>query len=462
LNPHVCAILQRVTRIFVANVDQSPAKQYNNWGLVMRISPIIARIPNVELMNIKNNQLVPVILFCVILLVYFISPIVTSFDSRWSIHTAMSIIKEGNTNLNEYEEDLQKHSFYAITTINGNHYSIFPVGVSIIAVPFVYVLDTVLDPIEHYGKVEKFVASVLTALTAVFIYFIAHFFVTRSCSLVIVFVFSFCTSAWSTASRALWQHAPSMLMLTIALYLLLLAKEKPKLVQYVSIPLAFSFVVRPTNSIPILLLTFFVLFQYRRFFLKYISWALPITLLLLTFNILVYQAPLPPYSNPQRIFSNPHFCEALMGNLVSPSRGLFFFTPILLLSIHTMFHRVRKLQFRNLDPYLVMTILMHWVVISSFPHWWGGHSFGPRFFSDMIPFFMYFLILYFKDFAQYRGVRRVIMGLTIIVTIGISFFIHFQGSHTWAVYQWNSEPVNIDRKPSRLWDWSDIQFLRGF
>lgn len=46
-------------------------------------------------------------------------------------------------------------------------------------------------------------------------------------SLLTVFIFAFCTSAWSTGSRALWQHGPSMLMLSAALYLILSAREKP-------------------------------------------------------------------------------------------------------------------------------------------------------------------------------------------------------------------------------------------
>jgi len=42
------------------------------------------------------------LIFLVVFISHFVSRNVTSFDSAWSIHTAMSIIKEGNTNLDEY------------------------------------------------------------------------------------------------------------------------------------------------------------------------------------------------------------------------------------------------------------------------------------------------------------------------------------------------------------------------
>jgi hypothetical protein len=61
--------------------------------------------------------------------------------------------------------------------------------------------------------------------------------------------------------RALWQHGPSMLMLTLALWLIVVAHERPWVVQFASLPLAFSYVVRPTNVVSIVFLAALLTFH---------------------------------------------------------------------------------------------------------------------------------------------------------------------------------------------------------
>ncbi len=412
-----------------------------------------------------SQRLIPALVFLSVFLSHFFSKNITSADSRWSIPTALSIVKERNTDLDEYKGLLEKNNYYFIKNINGHCYTFFPVGVSVIAAPFVYVIDRCgIDVIEIYEEVELFVACVIVAITAVFVYFISQFFLNRGFSLLVTFIFAFCTSAWSTASRALWQHGPSMLMLTITLFIILRAREKPWLVQLAGFPLAVSYVIRPTNSISILLLTIFIFIQYRRFFLPYTLWALTVTVPFTAFNLSLYHSVLPPYYMAGRLFSNPAFFEALIGNLISPARGLFVFSPIFLFSIVAILLKIKKRQFERLDYFLLGIILLHWISISSFWKWWGGHCIGPRFFSDMIPYLIYFLIAMFKMMSE---IEMRALGKTVLFSISLglliyaSFFIHYRSANSWEVCLWSSEPFDVDSNPARLWDWGDIQFLRG-
>ena len=189
------------------------------------------------------RQAIPLaLIFLIVFVSHFISRNVTSFDSAWSIHTAMSIIKEGNTDLDEYREAENDHR---IETVNGHLYTIFPIGVSIIAIPFVYIMDKGIGPLlSIFPSLEKYIRSrshqPLSSLS-----------LNKKGSLLMAFIFAFCTSSWSTASRGLWQHGPTMMMLTITLYLILLAKRKPRLIQFTGLTLAFAYVIRPTNSISI-------------------------------------------------------------------------------------------------------------------------------------------------------------------------------------------------------------------
>ena len=423
------------------------------------------------------------LIFLIVFVSHFISRNITSFDSAWSIHTAMSLVREGNTNLDEYpmpEKD------YRIERIDGHLYTLFPIGVSIIAVPFVYLMDKGLSPllsifpslekyirsrsyppvhkitvITVYQGIELMIASFIIALATVFIYLLSSLYLNKKGSLLMAFIFAFCTSSWSTASRGLWQHGPSMLLLTITLYLILLARPKPWLIQFAGLPLAFAYVVRPTNSLSLLLLTVFVFLQYRKYFLRYLLWAALMVVPFILYNVLIYHSLLSPYYLPGRVGSTKHFFTALAGNLISPARGLFIFSPIFLFSLYGAILKIKNRQFDLIDFFLVSILLLHWVVISSFPHWWGGSSFGPRFFSDMIPYLIYFLIPVVVRISSAKEVRKVIFVFVFFCFIGISFFIHYRGANNGITYTWNIEPVNVDNYLERLWDWHDVQFLRG-
>lgn len=404
-------------------------------------------------------------------------------DSVWSVPVAMSVIREHNADLDEYDQIVVSNDYYGemvvrhdnhytVEEIRGHLYSKQPIGASIVAVPPLLVMDDVLghffdvdlDSYVRYGgsgQLERLIASSIVALTALFTYLIALRFLDRRYSLLMVLVFAFCTPAWSTASRALWQHGPSMLMLSAALYLILLARERPSLVQFASIPLALAFVIRPTNSISVLLLTLYVAVQYRGYFLRYLLWATTIAAPFLAFNLTIYHSLLSAYYLPQKVASNPSFLEALIANLVSPGRGLFIFSPVLLMSVAGVILRIRDGDWRRLDSALLAIVILHWVVISSFGKWWAGHSYGPRFFCDVIPYLVYLAIPVFSRLSVLRGPKRVLLATLVSGLIVVSLFIHYRGATSWDTHLWNEEPVGVDDNPARVWDWTDIQFLRG-
>lgn len=414
-----------------------------------------------------------IIIFFVVLVSHFSTKLYTSGDSIWSIPTAISIVKEGNVNLDEYKDIAEAYSYYGIRVVDGHLYNDFPIGVSLLALPFVFAVELFSSSFSYpvslqlskdlfsaVGNLEIFVASFVVAVTAIFIYFIARKFLGVTQSFLAVFVFAFCTSAWSTASRALWQHGPTMLMLSIALFLILSARGRPHLVQFASLPLAFSYVVRPTNSISIALLTIFIFSEYRKYFLRYVLWSLSVVIPFLIFNYSIYDSILSPYYIPQRIGASPHFLEAMAGNLISPGRGIFIFIPIFLLSLVGIYLKVQTKQFKKLDSFLIAIILLHWIVISSFPFWFGGWTIGPRLFSDMVPYFVYFLLALLTEIPKFSPAIRRLSVIILFILITTSFFIHYE-STTMSAWFWNEKPLNVNDYPARLWNWSDIQFLRG-
>jgi hypothetical protein len=428
----------------------------------------------------------PLLLFTLVLLVHGLSRVSQSYDSLWSVQTALSIMKHGNTDLDEYRDDVLRGERYLYDIINGHIYSSYPIGTPLLAAPFVYLADGGIrlfcsispegeellrrlhkkpvervDAVSFHRQVEVFVASLIVALTTVLVYYIGRRCLSSLLSLGIAGLFAFCTSAWSTASRGLWQHGPSMLMLTAALLILLQSSEKPFLAQFASLPLAFSFVVRPTNALSIIALTIYVVLRHRRYLLQYLAWSLVVVVPFMWYNMWLYHAILPPYFSLHKVGASVHLLEGLAGNLISPSRGLFVFCPVLALSVWGMVLSLKARTGRLLAALLVGVVVLHWFVISSFPDWYAGHTYGPRYFTDVVPLFVYFLIPVLATLSVARGFRKAALGSVLGLLVLASAFTNGNGAVNQAAALWNSSPVDIDEVPGRVWDWTDPQFLRG-
>jgi hypothetical protein len=452
--------------------------------------------------------------FLVTFIVHSLSPISTSFDSHWTIPAAISLLDHGNPNLDVYSPLIEKDHDYSLECVNtdgsivraalcpnGHYYNYYPVAVPILAAPIVWALRAAptrlrgwlaftmtpqertaflaADFVSIRGKVEVLVASVFVGLTTAVIFLIGRLTLPDSYSAFLALIFAFATSAWSTASRALWQHGPSMLMLSLALYLLLRADEKPRFIALAALPVSFAYLLRPTNSLFAMAIAIYIAVRHRRYLIRYLLCALPIAAAFVIYNESVYGLVLPTYfshPSPAEVAADPigggrpagplavlprdtgKVLAALAGLLVSPSRGLLIYSPIFLCSIWGMVWALRTRWQAPLSGYLIGVIIANWLLLGAYyQNWMGGHSFGPRLFTDLTPFFIFFLIpavLKARDAVQWRPLPWVVFTALLCASI----FIHSRGARSREVYEWNSTPAN---DLARAWDWRDPQFLRG-
>jgi hypothetical protein len=410
----------------------------------------------------RRDALLAPLLFLLVFGVYSTSRVHEAMDSRWSIHLAKSIITEGNLDLDEYNQVIPVDD-YRTEWVDGHRYSYFPIGTPVLAVPFVYLCSLVdarcrLGAEAIFSTAELYLGSLFAALAVVLIYFIGRFSLSPAKSIVLALCFAFGTSAWSVGSRALWQVTTSMLLLSAALLLLLAARRRPWLVQFAGIPLAYSYFVRPTNSISIALITLYVFLEYRKFILGYLLGAALIAAPFFMVNLKIYGSLQTPYYAPSRVGDTRHLLEALAGNLVSPNRGLLIFSPVLAFSIAGIVIKARKPGLNKLDFALMLTVVLHWAAYASHTLWWGGWTFGPRQWTDMLPYIVFFLIpVVDRATNSTTGPLPIAFG----VLLALSMFIHYRGATVPATFEWNSAPINLDLRPSRVWDWHDPQYLRG-
>ncbi len=409
------------------------------------------------------------LLFAAFLAAYAASPIRTSADSRWSVHTAMSFLQGKAGRLDDYAPVIEAEHTYAIVYREGHPYTIFPVGTSLLSTPFVLVADLVSPSFGTYLKThvpaefEGLVASVFGALAGcLFFRVAAERFGSFPVGLALSAIFCFGTSMWSTATRALWQHGPLVFVLTAALLMLVRARHNPALIGALGLPLALGFVIRPTAAIPILVLSGYVLVCHRGSFLRYLAGAALVAVPWLAFNLASFGHLLPSYYMPERLSGSATVGTALLGNLFSPGRGLFVFSPVLLLAIPGFAASLRDRADRALHLSLGAIVVLHWVFVSRFPQWWGDYCFGPRLMTDILPFITYFAGFAVQHIlARLTAWRRLLAAGTALALAATSILVHAQGATRWAPYLWSAQPSSIDEHPERLWDWSDLQFTRG-
>jgi hypothetical protein len=411
--------------------------------------------------------------------------VMTCFDSMWSVPTAVSLWDHGDANLDEYRDAIDARGQVFTEWNRGHVYTMFPLGTSLLVAPAIPLIRPIAafivrdparlaaleglqqgtrcrtipgEPIVHLHSItELALASAIVATTTMVIYTIARLEgLSVPGSLVIGATFAFGTSAWSTASRALWQHGPSMLVLSLALLLQL----RRRTLWLAGGLLAFAYVIRPTNSIPLALGTLWAVVTRSRRAIGFVAGVATVLALFVFANERVYGAILPPYYHAGRLGS-PTFLEALAGDMVSPARGLLIFSPVLAFATFGVVLKIRARRFDALDRSLVCCVILHWVAIASFPHWWAGYSYGPRFFTDMLPYLVYFLTPVVAWLGSAQPARRVVVGALFAAATAFSVFVHAEGGLVSSSLLWNHLPRSVDEHPERIWDWRDPQFLAG-
>jgi hypothetical protein len=140
----------------------------------------------------------------------------------------------------------------------------------------------------------------------------------------------------------------------------------------------------------------------------------------------------------------------LAGILVSPSRGVLIFCPIVGWAVVGAWRA--RLDTGTLLR-LTLPVAAFIAAWSQYTVWWGGHSYGPRYLSDIaIPLGV---LLGHGLLPLQRGWASVRTALA-----GWSLAVQLVGVVCYPGGAWNSVPADVDRAHARLWDWRDSQIVR--
>jgi hypothetical protein len=306
----------------------------------------------------------------------------------------------------------------------------------------------------------------------------------RRWALVCGLAFAFATSAWSSASRALWQHGPSILFLAVALLALdrlfptTTDAPAPRTTSawppfVAGLALAASVAMRPTNAVALVLGTILVFWKTSTrargayvagVFAVFIPWTLV--------TLHYYGAPLQPYDQASKLGLSSTFFESVAAQFVSPSRGLLVFSPIVLVAIAGAVIAWRRRSTTPLEVLCAAAVPCYVMAIASFPIWWAGTSFGPRFMTETLPFifvlslpFVNWVIAWRSETPRRRPRIYRIAVAGAVVLLAASVLINAQGGVLRSSICWNlkaPDVESVDQNPVRVWSWSDPQVVYAF
>ena len=438
-----------------------------------------------DIMNGMINSFLarPLTIFLLTLLIFMMAPVYQSLDSRYSLMVSQNLIDRGSFNLDNIPGFAEQFPYFKAKSnfevVNGKLYYMFPNASSLLSLPYVATMNLFgLSVINSDGsfntdlevRLQRGLASLLMAALSAIIFMTARLLLPIGWSWLIVLTAAFGTQMFSTATRGLWSHTWGILLLGTAIYLLMRHLRGFALNPYLLATLiSWAYMVRPTFSVSIVVITVYVLLNIREVILRYAVTGAFWLALFVGYSWHTYGKVLPNYFAGSRLGSGT-FWTAVAGNLVSPARGVLIYSPFIIVVIFLVAVYRRELKSQLLVVHAGAAILLHLIMISTFPHWWAGHSYGPRLMTDVIPWIMLLAILGLDAMKTVHAgqvhsaligsniLRRALLGIVATLVILFSVFTHARGGFDFSCHVWNLTP-NIDQFPERLWDWHNPQFM---
>jgi hypothetical protein len=341
---------------------------------------------------------------------------------------------------------------------------VFPPGASLLATPWMAAARAagygVVGEDGRYDKQrerrhQKLLGAAFTAAFVAAAFVALDRLLARRAAIGCALALAFATPLWSTASRGLWSHTALLFVLGLALPILASrARGEAGGGARLGLLAATAYACRPTASLALALLGLFLLRTDRRAAVRFAAGAAAGLALFVALSWATWGSWLPPYYLAGRL--TPPSLESAAGVLVSPSRGLAVYEPALVAALAFGVARRRRLEQAPLFGLGAAGVALHAVVVASFPHWWGGHGYGPRLFTDTL-FFQALIAASVAATLASEPAGAWRRAFVALVALGVG--IHAAGALSSQSNRWNWAPAEVDERPERLWEWRDPQML---
>ncbi len=330
--------------------------------------------------------------------------------------------------------------------------STFGVGVGLSALPVLMWFDPqeLLKNPARLWSAAKFAASLEVALSGMFLFLIGRRLVNEWLALLVALAYGLGTCVWTTSSQALFQHAPNVLFLALGTWFLSHQPLKRFSATGCGLAYACALACRPTSSAVLVAVGVYLLLKDRRNVLAFLAGAAPVLLAVGMYNAYFLGAPwdfgqahaaavvLAKTGSPS-IWQSPLWL-GLAGHLLSPSRGLFIFSPFLIAALFGLYRIWREEPYRFARPLMVAMVVILCVEAKHFD-WWSGWSYGCRHIVDLT----FFLCLFLLPVMAWIARRK--WALTLFsLALAWSVVVQVVGAFAYDMVGWNNHLVSAEMK----------------
>jgi hypothetical protein len=412
---------------------------------------------------LKARALVPLLLFVLALTGYLYNFRYRYWGAGGDTTPAellpLTLAGDGDLFFDEFVKPGEPMPFW-YTPVRGRAVSSYPILPGFFNVPTYFIAQRLGIPLdgEHRSMLSMITASVVCALSVVFLYLAALHIVRPRTAFGAALVYAFGTTVFSVAARGMWQHGPSVLFLTCALWLL--ARGRDGGVALAGLLLGFAVFSRPSNLLIAAPLTMYVAVKHsRKTLAAFIGFAAIPATLLFWYSYVHWGSirNMGQYSINQpglKLFATDRMGDGLLGLLFNPSRGLLVFTPLFLFSFVTVAALLRRPSRQPLLFTCALSVPAIIVLYSMWYSWWGGSCFGYRLLTELVPILVLTGAWGFDALVHSTALR-----IAIGVAAALSFYVHFLGAY-YAPCGFDSVPNDINKHPERLWSVRDGELAR--
>jgi hypothetical protein len=328
---------------------------------------------------------------------------------------------------------------YWVTVARGRVLSSYPLGTPLLTLPFVAPqvpwLDHAhpgwdADPRRAFGSarvvVKRATASV-TALSAVCLYLALHGAgLSPTAAVLGALITALGSNVWMSGAQSAWQHTSSIFFLSAALALL--AREPASRLRMLLAGGASAGLVwsRPSSAIMAIAIAVGVLWRYRRDAVWFMPLPILLGAVLVTFNLATFGEPIGAYGKLVAVDQESHGVDGFLtldpwvpiGTLLSPSRGLLTMTPWIAVALVVLPWTLPLLRQRVVLAAATSALVPFAIMNLCTSVWWAGWSFGPRYWSDVLPLFG--VLLGFALDWSWRHARPVFASLLATGAVAIA------------------------------------------
>ncbi|MEO6029049.1 MAG: hypothetical protein ABIR79_19460 [Candidatus Binatia bacterium] len=340
----------------------------------------------------------------------------------------------------------ERPAHYFVTLAPGGEYmGTEPPGSAVAAAPFFKWMtrpDTAasLKNVVPLVRKSKIVAAFYTAATGAILFATAARLIGPLRGLLVALIFGLGTCAWSLGSQALWAQTPMQPFLALGIDQFLRIRDRRGHAVAAGLALGCAVACRSTSAFVLVAIGVFLLVRERKALALCVAGSLPPIVLLAAYNVHYFGSPFVEAHNlmgpavaiaktgSPDLWSTPLWLGAA-GLLFSPARGLFVFSPIMILAFWGAYRVLRDRTLPELYPIIaaaavVMTMRFRWF------DWWGGYSYGYRPLMDAIVPLAVLLIPAVG--TQRHGVLwRAVVAVLLAWSIGVQWVGTAYDSQTW-------------------------------